>query len=82
MTINEMIKEMENNLREISMIRRELKFKKSDRYEVLKRVMSHTDEWAVYLTQRVITNYRKPQIEGWYKQSKVALKRAKRVLEG
>ncbi|MGG1571651.1 hypothetical protein [Fictibacillus sp. NRS-1165] len=79
MTIEKMIKEMETTLKEIKKIGLELKHKNPDKKEILNRVLKHSDDWAFHLTQRVIGNYRKPQIEKWYKQSKVSLKHAKRV---
>jgi membrane-bound lytic murein transglycosylase B len=81
MTINEMVKEMEVRNRRLSEIAREFKFKNKEKYEVLKTQQKHTNEWAFHLTQRVITNYKKAQIEKWWRQSKVALGRAERLYE-
>jgi len=82
MTINEMVKQMENNLKEINAIRKELKFKKDRKHlmPVFERVIGHcVMDWYVALTQRVITNYKKAEIQRWLKQSEIALNRVKRV---
>jgi hypothetical protein len=79
MTIDQMINEMENTLKEIKEIGFEIKFKQNEKLEIFTRVMKHNQEWAFELTQRVITNKRKADITKFYKQSQVALKHAKRV---
>jgi hypothetical protein len=82
MTINEMVKQMENNLKEINAIRKELKFKKDRKHlmPVFERVIKHcVMEWYTMLTQRVITNYKKAEIQRWLKQSEICLNRVKRV---
>lgn len=82
MTINEMVKQMENNLKEISAIRKELKFKKDRKHllPIFERVIGHcVMEWYEMLTQRVIINYKKADIQRWLKQSEICLNRVKRV---
>ena len=76
MTINEMVKEMEQTFKEIREIGSELKHKEPAKYEIFQRRMKHFGEWAFMLNQRVITNHRKSEIITWHKQSKVALNKA------
>ena len=80
MTINEMIKAMEKTNRELKALGTELKYKQPEKFILFERCIKHNSEWAFYLTQRVITNYKKDQITSWFKQSKIAVKRIERLM--
>jgi hypothetical protein len=79
MKVNEMIKAMEANHKELMEMFREYKFKDKVKFEILENQQKHTKDWVIHLKHRVITNYRKPQIERWYRQSNIALNRARRL---
>lgn len=81
MTINEMIKEMEQNGKEVAVIGRELRMRKSPLYDILVRQQKYTQEFAIALRDRVVSNYRKAQITEWYRESKVAVRRARRIMD-